>query len=186
MRAGRVALGVLVIVLLGMSGCCVMGIFGIPTAIVNYRGALAPVDTTPQEEVVAKETEVEETEATEEPADEAEPTPVPTAVPEDPVVEALGTLGFETREEFIEFFEMEGVEAREIATCPGEPACIRVLREKDEDDMIEPFQMTNPTEVKFDGWRASSQPSDDWDGDQTGVPPGGPWKVEGVTVRPWR
>jgi hypothetical protein len=80
---------------------------------------------------------------------------------------------------------MEGVEAREIAACPGEVNCIRILREKDANNYIQPFKMTNPTSMTFDGWRATSQPGINWDGNQAKVPPG-TWYVEGITIRPWR
>ena len=106
----------------------------------------------------------------------------------DPLTEALTCLGFNGPDELKEFFSMEGVSPDEIAVCPDgeggvERCCVQVLREEGH---IIPFTMTNPTSVTFDGWRASTQPHvPDWDGDQAGVPPGGPWIVEGVTIRPW-
>lgn len=111
------------------------------------------------------------------------PTPIavpPTAMPGDPLIPSLTALGFSSREELISFFKMEGVELREIATCPGEVNCVRILREKDENGFIKPFKMTNPTSVTFDGWRAAGQT-----GGQAKVPPG-TWLVEGITLRPWR
>lgn len=106
-------------------------------------------------------------------------TPAP-AAPGDPLTPSLTALGFSSREEIISFFDMEGVEPREIATCPGEVNCVRILREKDANGFIKPFKMTNPTTVTFDGWRAAGQT-----GGQAKVPPG-TWWVEGVTIRPWR
>jgi hypothetical protein len=129
----------------------------------------------------------------------AMPAPTPTAVvqttasqpaaapaaPTDPLLPSLQSLGFSSREEVIQYFQMEGVEAREIAACPGEVNCIRILREKDANNYIQPFKMTNPTSMTFDGWRATSQPGINWDGNQAKVPPG-TWYVEGITIRPWR
>jgi len=107
------------------------------------------------------------------------------AAPTDPLLPSLQSLGFSSREEVIQYFQMEGVEAREIAACPGEVNCIRILREKDANNYIQPFKMTNPTSMTFDGWRATSQPGINWDGNQAKVPPG-TWYVEGITIRPWR
>ncbi|NTU46425.1 hypothetical protein HGA88_02265 [Candidatus Roizmanbacteria bacterium] len=108
------------------------------------------------------------------------PTLVPTIAPttqvvsshSDPVLIALSRIGFSSREEFIRYFQMD-VQPFEIATCPEEDNCVRVLREKDSANRILPFHMTNPTSVTFDGWRTGSQPK---------VPPGS-WEVEGVTIR---
>lgn len=98
------------------------------------------------------------------------------ANPGDPVLDSLNAIDFSSREEFVSFFSMD-VDPREVATCPLEFACVRVLREKDANDFIRPFQMTNPTTTTFDGWRAFGQANG-----QAKVPPG-TWMVEGITVR---
>lgn len=113
------------------------------------------------------------------------PTPAPAAGTvagsTDPLALSLAALGFSSREELIAFFAMKGVEPRELSACPFEPNCVRILREKDSSGRIIPFQMNNPTNVTFDGWRCAGSA-----GGQAKVPPGGPWCVEGVTIRPWR
>jgi hypothetical protein len=104
---------------------------------------------------------------------------------QDPLLPSLTALGFNSREQLIQFFAMTGVSPDELHGCPGEVACVAITREKDINDHIQPFKMTNPTSMTFDGWRAASQPGINWDGNQAKVPPG-TWYVEGITIRPWR
>lgn len=109
-----------------------------------------------------------------------------TTEPADPLTEALRCLGFNSPEELIEFFQMEGVDPNEITLVPDgkgghEPCAVRIHREKDEEGNIPPFLMFNPTDKVFDGHRACPPHC----GHQQKVPPGGPWTVEGVTIRPW-
>jgi len=111
--------------------------------------------------------------------------PVLQPAAQDPLLPSLNALGFNSRRELIQFFEIVGVSEGELHNCPGEVACVAITREKDRNGHIEPFTMTNPTSTTFDGWRAASQPGINWDGNQAKVPPG-TWYVEGVTIRPWR
>lgn len=103
---------------------------------------------------------------------------------EDPVVFSLKTyFNMSSREELVAFFNMRNLDGSilsgsEVANCPFEWACVRVLREKDANNMIMPFIMDNVTNETFDGWRQAGQ------GGQSKVPPG-TWIVEGVTIRPW-
>jgi len=109
----------------------------------------------------------------------------------DPIAEALNCLGFKTSQEFVTYFKMVGVDPAEVTLVPDgkgghEKCALRVLREKDNNDYITPFIMTNPTNTTFDGWRASVQPEvSNWDGSQAKIPSGGPWSTEGVTIRPF-
>jgi hypothetical protein len=112
-----------------------------------------------------------------------QPSSQPTA--QDPLLPSLTALGFNSREQLIQFFAMTGVSPDELHGCPGEVACVAITREKDINGHIQPFKMTNPTSMTFDGWRAASQPGINWDGNQAKVPPG-TWYVEGITIRPWR
>jgi len=111
--------------------------------------------------------------------------PAAPAGPTDPLLPSLTALGFNSREELIQFFAMTGVSPDELHGCPGEVTCVAITREKDINGHIQPFKMTNPTSTTFDGWRAASQPGiNNWDGNQAKVPPG-TWYVEGITIRPW-
>lgn len=56
-NGAKVGLVIVALVLLGSFGCCLLAMFGTPAAIVNWRGAVAPVDTTTQEEVVSNQTQ---------------------------------------------------------------------------------------------------------------------------------
>lgn len=116
------------------------------------------------------------------PAAPAPATPTPAAtVSGDPLLPSLQALGFNSRQELISFFDIKGVSPSELHGCPGEVACVAINHEKDANDYIAPFVMTNPTATIFDGWRCAGSA-----GGQAKVPPGGPWCVEGVTIRHWR
>ena len=158
-----VAIGAITLVV--MLACCVSLLAGY---LLNKQDRIAPPTTIPT--------------FTTPPAAPVLATPMPTvASNNDPLTPALQALGFSSREELITYFGMMGVTPDELHGCPGESACIAITREKDDFGHIIPFQMSNPTGMTFDGWRCAGSP-----GGQAKVPPGGPWCVEGVTLRPWK
>ncbi len=113
--------------------------------------------------------------------------PVATARPPaetDQVLIALQGMGFTSRQDFIDYFQLD-VAPYELHNPDDEPDAIAVKHEKDNNNYIKPFKGYNPSDTTFDGWRASTQPYvPTWDSNQAKVPPGGPWMIEGMTVRP--
>lgn len=116
----------------------------------------------------------------------------------DPVVNSLNAVGFTDRQELWDFFQISSADPRELAVCPDEFACVRILREKDMFGHITPFHVINNTDVMFDGWmvgpdfRATfgrKSPPFPPESAGSGVPhvPDvffGAW-IEGITIRPF-
>ncbi|NTU46423.1 hypothetical protein HGA88_02255 [Candidatus Roizmanbacteria bacterium] len=90
----------------------------------------------------------------------------------DPIVRSLNLLGFNSAEDLFTYFNMFVMSPNDIQACPGEPdACVRIVRPDN------PFTMTNVTLTTFDGQSCQANSS--------GIIPGGPFCVYGVTIRPF-
>lgn len=94
---------------------------------------------------------------------------------DDPLLPSLWALGFSDRRELLEFFKIQGATPTQIAACPDEFVCVQVVGKRGVNGLIQPFLVTNPTLVTFDGIRADGE---------TGVPPG-TWWVRVLIIRPW-
>jgi hypothetical protein len=116
--------------------------------------------------------------------------------PSQDVLTQLNKLGYESIEEFATAWGLKigsdmangETDPREITVCPFETqGCVRILREKNEDAVIEwAFYAENPDNCWHDGYRRLAgevRPGGYQIPERTGVPPQFKGLLEGITIR---